>query len=415
MRILQVNNYHYRRGGVETHFFDLARLLTSKGHQVIPFSMAYEANIPTQYASFFLNYVDYPQLLKRNSLGSVMKVLKKSFYSTEAKKKIEALIKSVKPDVAHIHNIFQIITPSIINSIKKADIPIIWTLHDFNIICPAISFFNKQGVCEKCKGGRFYNSVLNKCKRNSLGASLVAALQSYLYNLKGIYSSVDKFIVPSNFLGQKMMDFGIDKSKILWIPNFIEENAKLEKKELSNKKYILYAGRLAPEKGLATLINAVKPLDCTLIIAGSGLLESELKNLASGQSKAKIDFVGYKSKAELNRLYEDCNFVVLPSECYENAPLGILEAFKFGKPVIGSSLGGIPELIVEGKTGLLFKAGNVLDLRHKISLLLKNKRKQDELGSGALKLVTEKFNPVAYYEKLIKVYDSLVNTNLVNT
>ena len=408
MKILIANTFHYMRGGDSRHAFGLARLLRSEGHEVIPFAMHHPQNVKSEFSRYFVTEIDYQQMLNNLGLIAGIRVFGRSIYSREAKQKIEKLIEETKPDLAHLQNIRYHLTPSIIFALKKKGIPIIWTLHDYDLLCPNSLFLSNGHICEKCKGFKYYNVVINRCKKGSLSASFMAAIESYAQRVLGVYALVDKFITPSAFLKNKLVEFGFDKTKIINIPNFIEIDTI--KPHYDHKDYFLYFGRISEEKGLKVLIEAVKGIpNGKLLIVGEGPTRKELETYAGLVDSLNIHFLGFKTGNELKRIVEDAMFVVLPSIWYENFPYAILEAFASGKPVIASSIGGIPELIQNGVNGLLFEPGNAEDLREKILFLLTNRDIIGQLGKAAVETIRQEFNSSNHYEKTWEIYRKILS------
>ena len=222
MKILMCNSYYYLRGGAERCFIDLIKLLRKKGHTVIPFCMHSNLNNPSRYSNHFVSYINYPEKLQENSLSAKWKVAKRLIYALESKEKIVRLIKEERPQLAHVHCVAHELSPSILDAIKKAGVPIVQTLHDYKMRCPNTNFISQGAVCERCKGYRYYNVAKYRCKRNSLPASILAAFEAYCHFLLNIYEkNIDIFISPSAFLKKKMIEHGV-KRPIKLIPNIID-------------------------------------------------------------------------------------------------------------------------------------------------------------------------------------------------
>ena len=238
MRILMVSQFHYNQGGVETYFFQLMQLLKSKGHEVIPLSMNHEKNLPSPYSKYFVSKIDYVDSLNHLGLATGVKAAARSIYSLEARKKINLLIKDMKPDLAHFQAIHNHLTPSIIYVLKKYNIPIVWTLHDYKfLLCPNNNFFNDRAAeaCQKCKKFKYYRAVLTRCKKNSIMASFLAALEAYIHRTLRIHRLVDKFISPSKFLIAQLLEYGLGEKRVSYLPNFIPENgSSFSSKEFRN-------------------------------------------------------------------------------------------------------------------------------------------------------------------------------------
>lgn len=401
LTVLQVHNYHFVSGGADRFFFDTMLLLKNKGHTVIPFSMKNIKNYKSDFEIFFVNAIDYSNLKPsfKNFLTAI-----KMIYSFEARFKLAKLIRKVKPDIAHLHNIYGRITPSIIFELKKHNIPIVMTLHDYKIVCPSYRMTYNNKPCELCKGGKYYRSLVRRCVKNSAIATFVYMFENYLYTFLNTYNKhIDYFIAPSRFIQSKMTEHGISQKKIVYIPNFID--ASNIEPYFNHDGYILYSGKLLKDKGLITLLNAIKLLNnCVLYVAGEGDFKSVLEIFIEKNNLSNVRFLGHLNKPSLTKVIRDAMFVVLPSECYENAPLAVLESFAYGKPVIGSNIGGIPEMVIDGETGLLFGPGNENDLREKIAYFLNNPKKVAEMGKNARRKVEEEYNAELHYKSLMEIY-----------
>ena len=423
MKILLVNNFYYNRGGDCTYLFSLQNLLKEKGHKVSIFSMHHPNNFESEYSKYFVSYINYDKEVKAKSISSGFKVAKRTIYSTEARKKIEALIKAEKPDIAHIQNIHHHITPSIFSSLKKHGIPIIWTLHDYTMICPNTSFLAQGKICERCKKRKYFWPSIVRCKKNSFAASTMAAIETTIHTITGFNKSVDFFIAPSNFLREKLIEYGVREDKIIRLNNFtcfVDFSNK--KPDIEN--YFIYLGRLSEEKGIKTLIDAaIKVLlnenndtgsfnNYKLKIVGDGPLKEEMVSYVKLKGAEKtIEFLGHKSHDEAMDILKGSRFLVIPSQWYENFPFTVLESFTLGKPVIASRIGGIPELVKNWETGLLVEPGNPELLALKISFLLKHPEKAEAIGEVARDFMTGEINSENHYLKLMAVYEQVIKMN----
>ncbi len=390
--------------------FALKRLLESKGHKVVVFSMHHPKNFTSEYSRYFVSYINYDEEVKNINLISGLKVLSRTVYSIEAKRKIEQLIKNEKPDVAHINNIHHHITPSIFYPLKKYKIPMVWTLHDYTIICPNTSFLAHGRICERCKKRRYFWPPIIKCKKDSFLASLMASIETTLHRLMRVNDFVDVFIAPSEFLRNKLIEYGFDRKRIVCVNNF--NNIDIMDGDDRTEDYYLYIGRISTEKGIKTLVDAVLKGEVDsgrLKIVGDGPLIDELKqHVKVKNNNGLIEFLGHKSHEEVIKLIKNSKFVILPSEWYENYPFVIIETFACGKPVIGSRTGGIPELIKDTERGLLFKMGDLEDLMATIKYLLINPDIVREMGENARAFVKNMLSGENYYNRLISIYNDLL-------
>jgi glycosyltransferase involved in cell wall biosynthesis len=328
--------------------------------------------------------------------------VKEVIYSNSAKRSLRNLLGQLQPEIAHAHNIYGRLTTSVLDVLKEAGIPIIMTLHDMKLLCPNYLMLNHGKICEKCKGKRFHNAVITRCHKNSYTTSAIYALETWLNHFKGKYNSIKYFIAPSQFLLQKHIEYGFPPEKLFYIPNFIDTKKISMSSEIGS--YLLYFGRLSSEKGIKTLLKAFRglKLNTSLLVVGDG---PDRKNLEALAVK-NVRFLGYLKGKFLFNAISNAKCVIVPSECYENSPLSVLESMAFGKPVIGSRIGGIPELIQEDKTGFLYEPGNTEALKNKIELMLnKTASTIKNIGKSAREKVEKEYSAESHYQKLMEVYE----------
>ena len=415
MKILFINWSWYATGGDWTYIENAKKLYEANGHEIVPFSTVNKKNVPSAYSDYFVKAYDFKELNKHKNFINGIKVLKTSIVSRDALEKLDRYLTTFTDiKIAHLHNIHHYITPAILELLHKKGVKIIWTLHDFKIICPENSFISNGQICEKCITGNFFNCAVKLCKKKSFLASSLASFEAYYYHTKGVYNLVDYFLCPSEFLMKKFTQFGFKEEQLIVtnscydtkiIDDFIAANQSLT--TLANKeKYVLYIGRLEDIKGVDILINAVIDTPMQLKIVGTGDARAELEKIAHGHDN--IEFLGFKNKEEVFHLTQHCSFVVCPSVCYENLPFSIIESFLFFKPVVGSEIGGIPELVLDGKTGLLFEAGNAAHLCEKMNYLWNNESIVTELGIAAREHAYNMVNFAAHWKKLDVILKKLL-------
>jgi len=405
MRILLANKFLYPKGGTEVSLFETTELLRRKGHEVLFFSMRHPSNIPVPEERYFVSQVDY----ERHGVGHALRASVQLLYSFEAKRNIARLIRDKRPDVAHLHNIYHQLSPSILHALKDAKIPMVMTLHDYKVVCASYSMLASGQVCEACKGGRYYHCVLKQCVKDSRLKSLLNTLEMYLHH-RGlqIYDAIDLFIAPSRFLKQKVEDMGFRK-RIVVLPNFVHLQDYQPHVEWEERT-IVYFGRLSKEKGLLTLLDAVKALpDVGLKIIGTGPLHAVLEHAIRSRQLSNVRLLGHLTGEALKQEVQRCMFTVLPSECYENNPRSILEGFALGKPVVASRIGGIPELVRDGETGLTCKPHDPEDMRAKILSLVHDPDAIRRMGRNARWMVEEELNEERHYKGLMDVYSSIMS------
>lgn len=405
MKVLMINKFFYIKGGSETYYFALKQLLEKNGHEVIDFSMKDEKNYSSPYTEYFVDHVEYNS---ENGIGDQVRMASRIIYSFEAKNKLEALIRKTKPDIAHLHIFQHQMSPSILSILKKYKIPVVYTAHDLKMLCLNYKMLNHTGICEKCKNHKYYNCVKYKCIKESAAKSTICMVEGYLHQLLKSYDKIDCIITPSQFYYNKFKSFGIDEKRLHYLPNFLEE-AEPQAFDLNQTgKYFLYLGRISEEKGILTLIEAMRETKEQLYIVGSGPIEMQLRQHVEEQRITNVKFLGFKKQPELKEIVLGAKAVVIPSEWYENSPYSGIEAISLGRVILGADIGGIPELIRDGENGLVFQSKDVQSLRaciNKIGGLTK-----EELGlmqCQSRQLFEEKFTAKMHYKAIQEIYKEL--------
>ncbi len=346
MRVLIVNKYYYYKGGDCTYALELERLLKAQGHEVAFFSMLGDKNFDSEYEKYFVSEVDFKAKSKE-----LAKIIKRPFGDKEVNQKFTQLMDDFQPEIIHLHNIHSHISPSILKIARDRNVSVVWTVHDYKLLCPVYTFRRDGRPCELCLTNKI-NVVKHKCMSNSIAASMLAYLEAEYWNLDKILQLVDLFLPPSMFMYNKLREGGAPEEKLVHLPYFISEKRGISETIPSPlPKTYTYLGRLVPEKGIETLLEAAKDLEYTLNVIGDGPMFDELK-LKYKQNN--IIFHGYLNWEQMLPILMQSNFTVTPSEWYENYPFSIIESLSLGIPVLGSSIGGIPELIDERFSGMLF-------------------------------------------------------------
>ncbi|MEZ4515559.1 MAG: glycosyltransferase family 4 protein [Chloroflexota bacterium] len=409
MKILMINSFNYLRGGAERCFLDLTELLEANGHEVIPFCMDHPQNIPSEYVDYFVPYMDFPTELAREGVGPKLAVVERVLYSREARRQLERLIRDTQPDLAHIHGFIHEMSTSILPALKAADIPVVQTLHDYKIVCPNTTFVSGESVCESCMGHRYYNMVRNRCKRDSTMASVLAGVEMYFHEWFRLYEpNIDLFISPSQFLSDKVQEHGVRKP-IVTIPNFISPSAFSP--NYDKEDYFIYVGRLVRVKGVFTLFEAMRqlPASAKLYIAGRGEVEDELKAFAAEHNLTNIEFLGHLNTDDLTSLMQKASFTVVPSEWYENYSMTVIESLACGTPVVGATIGGIPEQVRNEWNGLLFPSGDADALARSIRFMLKNPSAVREMGRNGREQIDTINSPQYHYDRTLAAYESVLS------
>lgn len=400
MRILLANKFYYPRGGDCIYTIELERLLKDNGHEVAVFSMQHPSNLASEYSNYFPSHVDF----NRRNFKSLVNLLIRPFGSFEVRKCFIQLLNDFKPDIIHLNNIHSQLSPIIARLGHQKNIPVVWTLHDYKLVCPAYLLMNESKPCEACYEKK-WSVASKKCIKHNLMASLVAYLEARFWHPGKLTRIADLFISPSIFLKTKMIKGGFSENMIEVINNFVNSGIKYVDYGIK-EEYYCYVGRLSPEKGIDLLLNAATELkDYKLKIIGSGPLEN---TLASCGESSNVEFLGYKTGNELKTIISGSKFIVVPSNWFENNPLIILESLCLGTPVLGSDIGGIPELIKPGFNGILFTAGNADELRIRIKYLWENQGSFDrsKISVDAIK----NYSSDRYYQSLINLYGKLLKS-----
>lgn len=410
MNILVVNWTWYPSGGDWTYVENIVKLYEEKGHHVVPFSMKDERNFPSIYAGYFIENIDYKKVNTR-SLTAGVKVVMNSIYSFEAQKNLEKLLNDVKIDLAHINVIHHYITPTILKILKKRNIPIIWTFHEYTPLCPNSMFVSHGQICERCYGGAFYNCITHSCKKGSYLASTVAALENYVHKYLNYYAYVDYYVCGSVFQYEKYKQFHFFNEKLVQIYHGYDyaeiERAMLTIKQ-NDEKYVVFVGRLEKIKGVHTLLKAMQACPhIALKIVGDGSQEEELKTFKNTYQLNNVTFLGKKSKQETLQIISGSEFLIIASEWYEVLGFTVVEAMGLGKPVIGSAIGAIPEMVINNYTGLLFEPGNAAQLAECISMLYENKGLITMMGENARKHINVLINNETHFKNLQKLIPAL--------
>lgn len=408
MKVLLVNKFHYRKGGSETYYFTLAEALKRAGHDVVFFAMEDEKNLPCDQERYFVSNASVTGGIK-----SKLKMILHLTYSKEAYGKMKKLLQAEQPDLVILNLVHKQITLSIIDAIRDYDsqIPIFWTMHDLIAVCPSYTMRDGSGnICEKCLGGEFTHCVKNKCIKGSGLMSLLSKHEAEYIRRRKWYDRVDLFICPSEFYRGKLTEGKFTKSPIVTMRNPLPIGTAFEVSE-SDEGYALYFGRLSPEKGVKTLIEAAKLCGCHLVILGTGPQEEELKDCA--EDCANIEFKGFQTGEALHSYVRKSKCVVLPSEWYENGPYSAMEAMAMGKPLIVSNNGGLPELVEDGKNGYIY-GQNVEQLADAIVRMQNlSEDAYRDMCNASLEKAKNLFNAVSYVENLEKRYREIKETRNV--
>lgn len=401
MKILLVNKFHYMKGGSERYYFTVAETLRRMGHEVVFFAMQDEKNVPCAQDKYFVSNASV-----RGGIRSKLNMVLHIAYSREAYKKIQALLAAERPDLVLFNLVHKQITLSILDAIKEYDasLPVFWTMHDLIAVCPAYTMLDGSGqICEKCLHGDFSNCVRNNCIKGSKLMSMLSEYEANYIRKKHWYDQVDVFICPSEFYRNKLAEAQFTKSRIVCLRNPLPPETKYELCTRTDN-YALYFGRLSPEKGVRTLIDAAVQADIKLIVLGTGSIEEELKTYA--KDKKNVEFKGFQQGEALQNYIRRARCVVLPSEWYENGPYSAMEAMALGKPLIVSNHGGLPELVEDHVNGYIYREKSELPEKLK-KLMSLPAEEYEKMCDSSFKRARALFDPEQYVKKLIALYNEI--------
>ena len=403
MKILIIHPFFTAEGarGSEIIAQDTYKILKKNNHEVFYFATNKKPYIEkTEWTKYFPTFNKHfaPQ----------------NYWNFEAKCNLEKMLEYVKPDIVHVHVTGQL-TYSILQPILHKKIPVVMTVHDVGIVCPARYAWDKKNkiYCNKCKNLNVLPCIIQNCilskKRIS---SFNVALTNFLEKVSGYNKKINKFITPSQALANYITSKDIPLQKIEIIPNFINNEFMQKISNCNNEQnYFLYVGTLADYKGVDTLLNAIKnlPKEIPFKIVGSGFQEDKYKQFVQDNHLSNVEFLGNLNREDIIKYYKNCISTVVPSACFDNFPTAILECFIFAKPTIGSNLGGIQEQIDNNINGLLFDSGNAEQLMECILTYWNNKSLAIQHGENAYKKAIKLYMADVYYKKVVKVYEEVLN------
>jgi glycosyltransferase involved in cell wall biosynthesis len=391
MKILLVHNFYQQPGGEDVVFDQEKRLLEQNGHEVITYTRTNE------------------EVAGSSPLGR-LRLIPTIISASESRGDIAEILRTQRPDVAHIHNTFMMISPSIYEACNEARVPVVQTLHNYRLLCPASTFCREGRVCEDCLSGGLKSSVRHACYRNSRASTAAVALMLGVHRAKDTWNGrVSAFIALTEFAKRKFAGNGVTEQKIHVKPNFVDPDPRERE---SAGDYALFVGRLSAEKGASTLLRAWELVGASipLKIAGDGPLRAELEMHARQNAAQSVEFLGRVVASEARSLIKKARFVVMPSVWYEGFPMILAESFACGVPVLGSRLGAMLELIEDGRQGLHFNAGDAHDLAAKVLWACQHPSEMIAMGRRARHKYEESYGPDTNYARLMDIYEKAMLT-----
>jgi glycosyltransferase involved in cell wall biosynthesis len=397
MKILHVNKFFDQTGGVEMYLHRVMSKQAEAGHDVHAFSTVSSSNLPSRDASYFVHRYDMSR-----SEGLVKDIQKAGafIWNIEARRGMERVLHEVKPDVVHLHNVYHHLSTSILDPIRASGVRCVQTLHDLKLACPNYAMFTEGEICERCRGGKYWNVVKHRCLTDAtMGNVLGYAEMSMAKFSKAYERTVHRFITPSEFHRKKMIEWGEPANQFVVIRNPADV---FDCAGESGGGYVLFAGRLSIEKGVDTLIRASALVPFLPVkIAGKGPDEERLKHLARTIGAVNVSFLGFVAPSELNGIRAKADAVINSSIWYENSPLTVLEAMGQGIPVIASNIGGVPELIENGEEGWLVPPKDVDAWAEALRVLVRTPLEvRREMGLKGMQRIREHHGWAEHLKKL---------------
>ncbi len=396
-RVLIANKFYYPRGGDCIVAMNLERQLKDQGHDVSVFAMQYPENVDSGWNNYYPSQVDFA-----GSLGKKLKAARRLMGWGDIKPSFNKILDDFKPNIVHLHNIHSYLSPVLAKIAKKRGCRVLWTLHDYKLVCPSYACLLQERPCEKCIGHDKIHVLKNRCMKGSFAASALAWIEALNWNRNVLDRYTDAFICPSQFMATKMKKDGFAASKLHVVCNHIDsEKQKLfDSLNVEREDYYVFVGRLSQEKGVETLLNVASKLPFSLKLAGDGPLRKKLEEQYA--SCKNIEFLGHQNAQQVAALLSRAQFSVVPSEWYENNPLSVIESLCAGTPVVGARIGGIPELLNDDN-GITFASGN----REELATAINQAYSADWHHSSIKETANARFSSEQHLQQILEIYSKL--------
>ena len=387
MKVLFVHNFYQQFGGEDSAAIAERNLLESHGDEVLCFTR-------------------HNDEIKSYSLWDKAAFIPRTMYSHRTERELRKAVEDFAPSVAFVHNVYPLISPSLYHTLHALRVPIVQVVHDFRPFCPNGWFYIDGEICERCKFGNYLHAVKHRCYKDSYILSALYSASLAGNRMAGMTDKVAAYVCLTNFYRQKMLEVGLPEKKLFIRPNFIDPAAFApDRSSPGSGEYALYLGRLSSEKGPLTVLRAFEKLpDVPLKIVGTGPLEAEMKQYIRDKNLVNVEMVGFKSGADKWQMIKNALFAIIPSECYENFPMVSLEYFSGGRPIIASNLGGLPHIVEEDKTGMLYRPGDVDHLVEKNRCMLASPAQIAEMGKRGRELAETRYGPTESYSSLMNIF-----------
>jgi glycosyltransferase involved in cell wall biosynthesis len=389
MNVLLIHNAYQQPGGEDVVVAQEGRLLEQHGHKVTLYARS----------NHELDTLSFAQ-----RLGLVNRIIS----ATDSKLAVRGILRELRPDVVHVHNTFALVSPSVYEACQQEDVPVVQTLHNYRLLCPAATFYRDGKICQKCITHGLLSSVRHACYRDSRLMSGAIALMLKTHRARQTWNRrIDAYIALSRFAKNKFVQCGLPASKIYVKPNFVEPDPG---ERAHSGDYALFVGRLSPEKGLSTLVKAWEqlPAKVPLVIAGDGPIRPLLETEVANAGLRCIRFAGQLKRDGIYELMKKAAFLVVPSVWEEPFGLIVAEAFACGTPVLGASIGGIQEMLDDQITGLRFTSGDPNALAKKVAWAWDHLPQLAAMGKAARRVYENRYTGSANYRLLMEIYASAI-------
>ncbi|MBC7265049.1 MAG: glycosyltransferase family 4 protein [Chloroflexi bacterium] len=387
MRVLVVHNHYRQPGGEQVAVEAQVGLLQEAGHSVIL-------------------YAKDNRVIEQYDLGQRIAFLLRTVFSWEAYREIKVLVAQNRPDVAHVHNVFPLISPSVYRALKHAGVPIIQTVHNFRFLCPNGLLYTQGHLCERCKYGDTLHALRWRCYRNSYLLSALYAVTIRLHRRWGTFQMIDHFIAPTEFTAAKLVESGLTtRDKISVLPHFLPDPLPTPGSFEQRDPHVIYLGRLSPEKGIEILVEAMTGLpSLRLKLLGDGPLTAAIRDQVQHQQLSNVELLGYVSGEAKWEALRHALATVVPSVWYEVFGFAVLESLAVGTSVVASNLGGIPHVVEDRRSGLLFRPRDSANLREKLAWLVEHPKEALAMGQYGRYVVQQRYTATTHYAALLEIY-----------
>jgi glycosyltransferase involved in cell wall biosynthesis len=398
VKIVYANNHLYRRGGSERVMFDEATHVVKRGHEALFFGHRHPSMSSAPHSEFFPDPVEFESVRGLAKVRTAARIVA----NRDAAKKFGSLLDLARPDIVHAHNIYAGLTPRILDEATFRSVPSVLTLHDYKLACPSYLMLRRGEVCDACVGSTFVHCLARRCHKESLLASAVTTVEAIFNALTRKWQQARLLICPSKFVRELMIRHGYSPGKLRHVPNGID--LAEWPRSSAEDGYVLYVGRLSAEKGIEILVRASVGTPLPMRIVGDGPERARLEELAA-RLRANVHFEGHQEPYRVRAMLQGASALVAPSVWNENAPMTVIEAMATGKPVVASRIGGIPEMVRDGETGVLVPPGDVDSLRAALTKLAKNRGARTEMGRAGRELAEREYSLDRHAERICSIYE----------